>query len=151
VRVEYRPADLDDVRRIRHLVLRPHQRPDELAIDGASDPEALHLGAFEDGELVGVSSISREPPPGSSDANAWRVRGMAVLPGRRDRGIGTELLRRCVAHAVERGATLVWCNGRVPARRFYERHGFVVVRGPWDEPHIGPHVEMHLRPSGVRG
>jgi GNAT superfamily N-acetyltransferase len=145
VTIEYRPADPEAVRWMRHRVLRPHQRPEELAVDGAADPEALHLGAFEDGDLVGVSSIARGAPPGSEDRDAWRIRGMAVLRDHRDRGIGAEMLERCVAPAAERGATLVWCNGRVGAQRFYERRGFVVVRGPWDEEHIGPHVELHRR------
>ena len=140
--IEYRAANLDDVRWLRHVVLRPHQRPEELAVDGADEPDALHLGAFEDGALVGIASIARDAPPGSDDPDAWRVRGMAVLSEHRGRGIGGELLERCIEHAAARGATLVWCNGRVPAQRFYEDHGFAVVRGPWEMADIGPHVEL---------
>ncbi|HEX6330866.1 MAG TPA: GNAT family N-acetyltransferase [Actinomycetota bacterium] len=143
--IEVRPAALAAVRELRHLVLRPHQLPEDLVYEHDDDPDALHLGAFEDGRLVAVASITREPPPGSDDGAAWRIRGMATLPDYRGRGLGGELLRRCIGHATPREASLVWCNGRVPALRFYERHGFVGVRGPWDEPHLGPHVELHLR------
>jgi len=45
-------------------------------------------------------------------------------------------------HVADRGGTLVWCNARVPARRFYERAGFTVHGDEWDEPGIGPHVAM---------
>lgn len=141
--LEIRPADPADVREIRHLVLRPHQRPDELVYPGDDAPDALHLGAFEDGRLVGIATIARDPPPGTSDGAAWRVRGMATMPKVRGRGIGGELLDACVEHARVRGGTLVWCNGRVPARSFYERHGFEVVRGPFEIPDTGPHVELH--------
>jgi GNAT superfamily N-acetyltransferase len=142
VTLEVRPADLADVRRIRHLVLRPHQPPEELAYDGDAAPDSLHLGAFEDGRLVGIASVARLPPPGSRDPSAWRVRGMATLPEARGRGIGGELLEACVDHARSRGGSLVWCNGRVRATAFYERHGFAIVRGPFEIAGIGPHHEL---------
>lgn len=141
--VELRPAGLDEIRRIRHLVLRPHQRPEDLVYAGDDAADALHLGAFEDGRLVGIASVSREPPPGADDPGAWRVRGMATLPEARGRGIGGRLLEACIEHARLRGASLVWCNGRIRATPFYERHGFHVVRGPFDVPGIGPHDELH--------
>jgi GNAT superfamily N-acetyltransferase len=140
--IEIRPADLASVRELRHTVLRPHQRPEELMYEGDDDPDALHLGAFEDGGLVAIASITPEPPPGSADPGAWRVRGMATLPEARNRGIGSRLLELCIEHARERGASLVWCNGRTGARAFYERHGFDVTRGPFEIPVIGPHVEL---------
>ncbi|HEX6230125.1 MAG TPA: GNAT family N-acetyltransferase [Actinomycetota bacterium] len=143
--IEYRTADLADVRELRHRLLRPHQRPEELVYPGDHLPDALHLGAFERGALVGVASICREPPPGSEEPRAWRIRGMATEPAVRGRGIGGELLGRCVAHAAERGAAVVWCSARVRAEPFYRRHGFAVVRGPYDVPAIGPHVEMRRR------
>jgi GNAT superfamily N-acetyltransferase len=140
--LEIRPAPMDAVRRLRHLVLRPHQAPEELVFEHDLDPDALHLGAFDDGDPVAVATISREPPPGEDDPTAWRVRGMATLETHRDRGIGGELLERCVRHARERGGALVWLNGRTPAARFYERHGFVARGDVFDVPTIGPHLEF---------
>ncbi len=140
--VEIRPADLVEVRELRHLLLRPHQRPEELVYEGDDAPEALHLGAFEGELLVGIASITREPPPGAGDPAAWRVRGMATVPERRGWGIGGELLEACIDHARSHGASIVWCNGRLPARSFYELHGFAVERGPFEVAGIGPHVEL---------
>jgi GNAT superfamily N-acetyltransferase len=145
VSVELRVADLAAVRELRHLLLRPHQRPEDLVYEGDDAPDALHLGAFEDGRLVGIASIARDPPPGSRDPSAWRIRGMATLPEVRGRGIGGALLEACLTHARSRGASLVWCNGRVPAVAFYRRHGFASVRGPFELPGTGPHHELHLR------
>lgn len=142
--VEIRPADLDAVRELRREVLRPHQRPEDLVYGRDGDEDALHLGAFADGELVAIASITREPPPGSDDPFAWRIRGMATLPPYRGRGLGGELLEACLAHARAGHGSFVWCNGRVPARAFYERHGFAVVRGPFDIAGLGPHVELRL-------
>jgi GNAT superfamily N-acetyltransferase len=144
VNAEIRPADLRAVRRLRHLVLRPHQRPEDLVYDGDGTPDAMHLGAFEDDRLLAIASIAPEAPPGGDEAGAWRIRGMATLPEARGRGLGGRLLEACVEHARRHGGSLVWCNGRVPATAFYERHGFRIVRGPSDVPGIGPHHELHL-------
>jgi GNAT superfamily N-acetyltransferase len=140
--IEIRQASLDDVRDLRHSVLRPHQRPDEIVYDHDGDADALHLGAFEDGALVAIASITREPPPGDRIETAWRVRGMATLPEHRGRGLGGELLERCIEHAAGNGATVVWLNGRVPAGRFYERHGFVASGEVFEPPHLGPHLRF---------
>jgi GNAT superfamily N-acetyltransferase len=142
VTLEIRPAPMDVVCRLRHLILRPHQPPEDLVFEHDLDADALHLGAFEDDEPVAVASITREPPPREDDAAAWRVRGMATIATHRDRGIGGELLERCVAHARARGGAFVWLNGRTPAARFYERHGFVARGDVIDVPAIGPHLEF---------
>jgi GNAT superfamily N-acetyltransferase len=139
---EIRSATIQDVSRLRHELLRPHQRPEELVFEHDLDDDALHLGAFDGETLVAIASITREPPPGEDEARSWRVRGMATLPAHRDRGIGGELLERCVAHALERGARFVWLNGRTPATRFYERHGFVARGGEFELPGIGSHREF---------
>jgi len=128
---EIRSAPLGEVRVLRHLVLRPHQRPEEIVYEHDGDADALHVGAYVDGALVAVASISRGDAPADlatgTDDEAWRIRGMATLPEHRGAGLGGELLERCIAHALARGAGVVWLNGRVPARSFYERHGFVAV------------------------
>ena len=145
---EIHAAPLDEVRVLRHLVLRPHQRPEEIVYEHDDDPDALHLGAWADGALVAVASIARHVVPqdlsalAGDDAVAWRVRGMATLPEQRGSGIGGELLERCVAHARSHGATFVWLNGRVPARAFYERHGFTPSGEVFEPPHLGPHLRF---------
>ena len=143
--LEIRPADLAGVREVRAAILRPHERPEDLVYGGDEAVGALHLGAFQDGRLVAIASIAPEPPPGVEETAAWRIRGMATAPELRGRGIGGTLLESCVEHARGHDATLVWCNGRIAARAFYERHGFEVVRGPFEMPPIGSHVELHRR------
>jgi GNAT superfamily N-acetyltransferase len=67
---------------------------------------------------------------------------MATVPEHRGAGIGGQLLERCVAHARERGGTVVWLNGRLPARGFYERHGFVATGDVFEPPNLGPHLRF---------
>lgn len=140
--IDIRPAALAEIRRLRHLVLRPHQRPDELVYDHDDAADALHLGAYDDGELVAIASVTREPPPGDDDGSAWRIRGMATLLEHRSQGLGGALLERCVDHARERGGAFVWLNGRTPAATFYERHGFVARGAEFESPGLGPHREF---------
>ena len=143
-RVEIRTVPLGDVLPLRQRVLRPHQRVDDVDFDGDRRPGALHLGAFDGRRLIGCASILPDPLAGRTDADvgAWRVRGMAVERAFRYAGVGGLLLERCVEHVRDRGASLVWCNARVRASPFYERHGFVPEGDVFEVDAIGWHVRM---------
>jgi GNAT superfamily N-acetyltransferase len=145
--VEIRPLPLEAVLPLRQRVLRPHQRVSEVVFDGDRRPGALHLGAFAAGRVVGVASVMPEPEPDAAvgDRDAHRIRGMAVEEGWRGGGIGGRLLERCVEHAASGGAGLVWCNARIGAVPFYERHGFERDGPVFDVPRIGAHVRMRRR------
>jgi len=131
-----RPIDPADTRVLRQAVLRPHEPLEELATHEL--PGTFAVGAFDDGALIAVGFIHPD------DAGAWRVRGMATLPGARGRGAGAAILGALVDHARERGASHVWCTARIPATAFYERGGFTVTSEPFDVLDIGPHVRMEL-------
>lgn len=133
--------DAELARPLRRTVLRPHQDPTTIVYDDDDDPRTLHVGAEIDGALVAASCILPDP----AGEGSWRVRGMAVLPEARGRGIGTGMLGRLLAHADAADAVVVWCNARVRAVRLYERAGFVVVSEEFDLPEIGPHVRMERR------
>lgn len=135
--IEVRPIPLAETRALRREVLRPHQSLDELA---SHEPAgSVAFGAFDAGELIAVGLVGREGKPGD-----WRVRGMATRPQARRRGAGTRVLQALVAHAVDQGATRVWCNARTPARTLYERAGFIVASDEFEPPDIGPHYRMEL-------
>jgi putative acetyltransferase len=71
--------------------------------------------AVRDLEIVGI--IAFRP--------TW-VDQLYVLPPMQGRGIGSSLLR--IAQANERSLDLWTFQRNAPARRFYEAHGFVLVR-----------------------
>jgi ribosomal protein S18 acetylase RimI-like enzyme len=133
-----RPIPLEQTRRLRQLVLRPHQTVEELATHEPA--RSVAFGAFSGDELVAVGLIGAEGEPGD-----WRIRGMATKPGARRGGAGTRILQALVEHARRQGAARVWCNARTPARSLYERAGFEVVSEEFEEPKIGPHYRMELR------
>ncbi len=130
-----REVPVAETRELRQSVLRPHQTVSMMAADEGEGTYAV--GAFERATLVAVGLIAP-----SRDRAGWRVRGMASSPDARGRGAGTAVLQALLAHAGARGASLVWCNARTPAQRFYERAGFSVRSDVFDVPPIGPHVVM---------
>ncbi len=139
-----------DVRPLRQRVLRPHQRAAELVFPGDLEAEALHLAARlgEGGRIVGVASWLPEGPDLPELAAARRpvrLRGMATAPELRGTGIGAALLEEGATRLAATGVDLVWCQARVAARGFYERHGFAAHGEPFELPEIGPHVVMSHR------
>lgn len=140
------------VRQLRHSVLRPFDPPEKLVYAGDEDPDTLHAGAFaDDGSLVGIASVCREPMPagsdrrGSVDGGAWRLRGMATVPAVRGQGLGRALLEACFDHIRARGGDLLWCNARVAALGFYERMDFMAQGEEFEIVPIGPHYVMTRR------
>jgi GNAT superfamily N-acetyltransferase len=131
------PVALEQTRRLRRDVLRPHQTLEQLAAD--ESPQAFALGAFDAGELIAVGFVVADGEPG-----AWRIRSMATTPAARGRGAGTAVLHALIAHASAHGALRIWCNARSPARSLYERAGLRVASEEFYLPQIGPHFVMEL-------
>ena len=139
---DIRPISVTEARQLRHTVLRPHQEPEELVFRGDDAPDALHVGAFQEGKLVGIASVAREPFPGEPYLDAWRLRGMATLPEARRKGYGAALVQALVAHVAARGGNLIWCHGRTSALSFYRALGFGEVGEEFDVPVTGPHFVL---------
>ena len=133
-----RQISADDVRPLRHRVLRPGQGYEETRYPGDSRPETVHLGAFDGDRLVGIASLYREGREGPG----WRLRGMATDADVRGAGFGAALLAACADHVAAAGGGELWCNARLSAVGFYQRAGFDVVSEQFDVAGIGPHLVM---------
>lgn len=133
---------------LRHAVLRPMQEPEDCRYPLDEAPGTYHAGAWAEAALIGVASVFNEGEDGATGGTDWRIRGMAVAPDWRGRGVGEALLHAVIAHcALQQDGGLLWCNGRVGVESFYRRFGFVRDGEVFDLPPLGPHIRLH-RPLG---
>ena len=133
-----RQVPAEEIRPLRHRVLRPGQTFEETAYPGDDLPDTVHLGAFDGDRLVGIASLYRE----GRDEPGWRLRGMATDAAVRGAGFGAALLAACIDHVAAAGGGELWCNARMSAVGFYRRAGFEVLSEEFDVPGIGAHVVM---------
>ncbi|KAB8145130.1 GNAT family N-acetyltransferase [Chloroflexia bacterium SDU3-3] len=139
---DIRPISPAEARPLRQQVLRPLRRAEELVYPCDSDPEGVHFGAFHQGTLVGIVSLSPAPCPLHGGAGTWQLRGMATLPEVRRMGYGAALVRAGIRHVASRGGEQIWCNARVGAMPFYQSLGFVAQGEEFPLPEAGPHYVM---------
>jgi GNAT superfamily N-acetyltransferase len=134
---EVRPIQPEEARVLRAALLRYADDPPGWT--GEDDPEALLVGGFRNGRLVGFASVVRQRPPGEAERDAWRIRSIAVDHGHRGYGLGGLMLRRCLEHAAGRGGRIAW--GRVPAGvyGFFQHFGFRRDGDPFEGPGGVPH------------
>jgi GNAT superfamily N-acetyltransferase len=142
LRVELVPVEV--TLPLRQQVLRPDRPLEEQVLPGERDPAAAHVAALTgDGRVVGTAVLLPEPFAARPDrTDAWRLRGVAVPPDLRGRGVGGRVLRYAIARVALHGGGLLWANVRMPARGFYEREGFAADGEPWTAPVSGPHLTM---------
>jgi predicted N-acetyltransferase YhbS len=137
VSVEVRQASSDEVRRLRRDVLRPNGPLDPAPYDLL--PTTMHVGAFDDGVVIGCATVF--PQPYQDEPFAWQMRGMAVDPAYQGRGIGRRVLEAATDAVRATEAPLIWANGRVGAMSFYQQLGWesvgeVFEYGPASLPHL---------------
>lgn len=104
------------------------------------DPTTRFLCAYENGELIGCSTLQVD----SRDGCKYRIRGMAVSPGFRNRGIGSRIVRGLQEYATQNGSG-IWCNARIKAVTMYERCGFKIVSDIFEIEGIGLHYDMEWK------
>jgi GNAT superfamily N-acetyltransferase len=130
---------IDQIIDLRHQVLRQGLPREEAIFDGDRKPDALHVGAFDGDRLVGCVTLHASR---WEEQPAWQLRGMAVASGYQKSGVGRALLKSVDDYIVEQPAQLLWCNARLPAAPFYQKHGWKIVSEVFEIPTAGPHVRM---------
>ncbi|NOZ75382.1 MAG: GNAT family N-acetyltransferase [FCB group bacterium] len=136
--VMVRRVNLNQVRPLRHRVLRPGRSYDTTLWDRDTDDDTAHFAAFSDSEIVAVGTVF--PEAYREVEKAARLRGMATAPEYQGKGYGFCILDAIVDHAREKlKAKILWCNAREIAFGFYERYGFRLVGDPFELPLVGWH------------
>ncbi|NUS72894.1 MAG: GNAT family N-acetyltransferase [Corynebacteriales bacterium] len=138
-------VDVELTKPIRAQILRPGLPLSHSSYPGEENPRSGAFAAFEGDAILGVSSVMPEQCPWNPNiGDAWRLRGMAVLPQARNRGVGARLLEAALTHVRAEAGKFIWCNARVPALSLYLRAGFTIEGEEFELPHIGPHRQMWL-------
>jgi predicted GNAT family N-acyltransferase len=141
--VSIRRARADEVVDLRHVVLRRGLPRKTAVFPGDADSSARHFVAIRNDAIVGTLTLHLNQ---CENEPAWQLRGMAIEPSQQGRGIGSQLLEAAERSVLEDSPTRqLWCNARVPAVAFYEKHGWRVVSEVFDVPTAGPHVKMVKR------
>ena len=131
---------------LRHRLLRAGLPEEAAQFPGDTDASTWHIGLFyqsppeENAPVVSCASFMLNS---YKDEPAWQLRGMCTDGQHQSRGFGGRLLA-CAEGAIvaDSPVRLFWCNARVPAIPFYERHGWIADSEVFDIPTAGPHRKM---------
>lgn len=113
--------------------MHQHSPPESvhaLEVDGLRDADVSFWSVWARDELVGCGALKR------LDDERGEIKSMRVVDAYRGSGVGQAILDFLVGQARARGMRSLWLETGspdvfAPARRLYERAGFVVC-GPFD-------------------
>jgi ribosomal protein S18 acetylase RimI-like enzyme len=123
----YAPADFHELYAIEEVCFQPPLRFPRRYIRRLVDSvdDVVTWVAEEDGKIAGFAIADF----GSDNDGLFAyIQTIEVLPERRGRGVGNELLRRIEESARGRGAGAIWLHvesQNAGAIRLYEAHGYV--------------------------
>lgn len=126
---------------VRHPVLRKGRPLEDVYMEADEQETTFHLGVFFKNTIVGVASFMEDTHPHFHGTQS-RLRGMAVLPEFRKRGLAAALLVRGEALLRARNRSVLWFNARIVALNFYKEMGYDTVGSEFDIPLVGPHYVM---------
>jgi GNAT superfamily N-acetyltransferase len=128
---------------IRWPILRAGLPRESAIFEGDERTTTRHYGSFVAGKLTGVASIYTAALPEQPETErTWQLRGMATLVDARGSGCGRALVAACLAEVRRQGGTLLWCNARRDAAKFYRKLGFQIISDEFEIPTAGPHFRM---------
>jgi predicted GNAT family N-acyltransferase len=141
--IEIRLVDGAATQELRRAVLRPYW-PIGSPMHGDENPDAVHIAALNDGELVGCCLILPRPFPIRPDEpGGWQLRGMATVARRQGTGIGSQVVAAALAEGERRAGRFLWCDARTTAVPFYRKHGFATEGDEFLHAESGtPHYRM---------
>ncbi|MFT5752474.1 MAG: ribosomal-protein-alanine N-acetyltransferase [Flavobacteriales bacterium] len=126
---------------VRHPVLRKGRPLEDVYMEADEKENTFHIGIFFKETIVGVASFMEDTHP-DFEGTQSRLRGMAVLPEFRKRGLAAAMLIRAEKLLRERNRSILWFNARLAALNFYKEMGYKTVGTEFDIPLVGPHYVM---------
>ena len=139
-------VSIDVIIGLRHRLLRAGLPAEAAQFPGDNESSTWHIGVFyspssdANAPLVSCGSFMlnsyKEEP-------AWQLRGMCSETEYQGRGFGSKLLACAEPAIIEHSKVRrFWCNARVPAVPFYQKHGWKIDSEEFDIPTAGPHRKM---------
>jgi GNAT superfamily N-acetyltransferase len=152
MQITVRKISQEATRLLRQQLLRQGVPLEQLMYTGDMEIDTLHIGAFAQGEQVGIATVMCQPPnisvgvppihPDPDNSWAWRLRGMAVTEDMRRAGVGAMMLKACIGYAASQDGAFIWCDARILAADFYRSNGFQAIGKQYTVPNVGPHYFM---------
>jgi predicted GNAT family N-acyltransferase len=132
---------------LRHRMLRSGLPKESAQFPGDGAPSTWHVGAFNSqDEIAPPISCASFMLNSYKESAAWQLRGMCTDSQHQRKSLGGKMLACAEAEIIkDSNVRLFWCNARVPAIPFYERHGWKVDSEEFDIPTAGPHRKMVKR------
>ena len=136
----------EDLLPLRLAVLRDGTPSQDPTYKQDHHPGCVHLGIYENAELIACSSWIPQAWPLDDTLPAIQLKGMAVAKKLQGSGIGAELLSAGVSQAEDQGAHYIWARARDSALNFYTRNGFAVFGEQFvdDATGMGHHLVMKV-------
>lgn len=128
---------------IRQAVLRKGKPLTACVFEGDEQADTFHLGAFEERELLGIVTLMANKNAKFSPEDQYQLRGMAVMPNARKKGLARLLLEKSEELLLGKNIKLLWCNARKKAVGFYAKQGFETRGESFEIPQIGTHFLMY--------
>lgn len=139
--LKFRLATLDEVIPLRHEILRKGRPVETAFFPEDKEANTRHFGLYDETEKI-ICCLTIIPKS-YKEQEAWQLRGMATREDWQGKGIGSELVAKSIdfVQSFEK-KSLIWCNAREKACRFYEKLGWKIDSDRFDIEPIGPHFKM---------
>lgn len=121
---------------LRHKILWPEKPIDFCILD--EDNEGLHYGVFRDDCSEALSVISL-----FVGADVAQFRKFATDDVEQGKGYGSMLLKHVIDVSRSYGNSLIWCNARLSAFKFYQKFGFEITSDIFSKEDV-EYVKMSL-------
>ncbi|GAB1856676.1 GNAT family N-acetyltransferase [Flavobacteriaceae bacterium MHTCC 0001] len=139
---EIKEINVTDTYKVRHPVLRTNKPIDSCMFEGDTLKSTIHIGLFVKNKLVGVATFMKCNNPAFTVLEQYQLRGMAILKDYQGLKLGNAIITYGENMLKQKLTSLIWCNAREIAKKFYQRNGFSAVGEPFDIPKIGRHFVM---------
>ena len=116
-------VDVEIIRPLRSLVLRPGQPIESTDYDRDMEPQTLHYANIVNQKICSIATFYPESMLEFEALLAYRLRGMATHPNYRRQGLASSMMLQAMADIQNLGCDLLWCKARLIAIDFYESLG----------------------------